>query len=99
KPAVLHASRTKLREIAWADDTRLMITTSDTFDAPIGLAAPRQEYMQAVVFDAARGKWTRLAPSTPNALITVLRPPIARRINGKTRIFFQTYEFPGAGRG
>jgi cephalosporin-C deacetylase-like acetyl esterase len=87
---VIRLDRQKLRSIAWADDARLLVVTSQT-TIPHGLLGAEQEWYSLAVHDFARHTITAV-PSQFYArklgLVTTIAGTVSiRRIDGHTVLF------------
>jgi dipeptidyl aminopeptidase/acylaminoacyl peptidase len=90
--AAVKLGQTKLRDLEWADDRHLLITTSTTAQA-IGLEGPKREWYMAQVLDLATRKMAPLLQPPENAMNVVVSDPVVRTVGGKTVVFVQTYYF------
>ncbi len=90
---------TKLRDLTWADNKHLLLTTSTTTHAagPIG---PRQEWWAAQFFNLDSGKTTALLQKS-DSLVPMMNIvgglPRIRVIDGKTVVFVDGIYFPVPG--
>jgi dipeptidyl aminopeptidase/acylaminoacyl peptidase len=90
--SVIKLGRIKLRGVEWADDRRLLITTSATSEV-FELTSSRSEWLTAQVFDIVSRKQTRLLLNIEDTLNTVVGDPAIRTIGGKTYAFLKTGRF------
>jgi pimeloyl-ACP methyl ester carboxylesterase len=86
----IRVGNTKLRSVRWADDFRVMITTSETA-LPWGLVGEESEWMQLVIVDYRESTLVqvpRLAEHGDVDLMnTVIGEPMVRRVGGHTVLF------------
>ena len=80
----------KLRDLDWADDRHLLITSSTTAQA-IGVEGPKREWYMAQVLDLATRKMSALLQPPDNAMNVLVSDPVVRTVGGKTVVFVQTY--------
>jgi dipeptidyl aminopeptidase/acylaminoacyl peptidase len=90
--AGLKLSKLKLRALEWADDRRLIITSSTTTEVA-GLEGPKREWYMAQMLDIVSRKQTALLEHAENAMNVVLSEPVVRRVGAKTYVFLQTNHF------
>jgi dipeptidyl aminopeptidase/acylaminoacyl peptidase len=93
------AGTQKVRDISWAGDDHLIVTVSTTKQAMF-VTGPRVENYLAQDLDLKRGRPRPLlnhvdGTAAPDALNTVLGPPIVRTIGGKPVVFLRGVDFPG----
>lgn len=97
---MVNISSTKLRNLQWADNHTLIITTSQT-TLPRGLIGHRQEYSLAQTFDVQTKQQRALLDNVPNVrtnvevMNTILGIPQPRIVNGHTMVFVRGIYFPG----
>ncbi len=98
--AALKVGDTKLRNLQWADDAHLLLTTSTT-TLPTGLIGRRDEYWVAEVFDVETQSSHALLnfgfesglPDVMNVVAGALQP---RTIDGHTVVFVPGIYFPSS---
>ncbi len=90
----IKVSKVKVRGLAWADDTRLLVTTSTTTQVE-NLEGPKHEWYQVTCLDLATGKQWMLMDGAQNAINAVYGEPLVRVIDGKTFAFVQALYFAG----
>ena len=89
--ARVEAADRKVRDIAWAGDRWLIVSTSRTA-AVEGLIGPRREHLFAMVFDLQTGKSWPLMKDAMSSMNTILAPPQIRTVDGQvTAIVEATY--------
>ena len=91
--AVLPAGKIKLRDLSWADNERLLITTSQTID-PREIEGPRREWFMTVSYDIAdKSNTVLLGVGAEHAMNVVAGAPRARLIKGHTITFVEGIYF------
>jgi dipeptidyl aminopeptidase/acylaminoacyl peptidase len=83
----------KLRDLQWADEDHLLIMRSVTGNIQGQMLRGRGEFMNVLAFDVRTGSTTSLPVQSPGASLfnAVLTPPMVRRIDGHTVLFFTCY--------
>jgi dipeptidyl aminopeptidase/acylaminoacyl peptidase len=98
--SAMNFSEAKLRNLQWADNHTLIITTSQT-TLPRGLEGHRQEYSLAQTFDIQTKAQHALLEHVSNmkdgveVMNTVIGVPQPRVVDGRTVIFVKGIFFPG----
>ncbi len=89
---MLKAGDNKVRAIAWADDSHLMITTSAA-TLPEGLRGMKGEWFGLQLYDVAQKTFTVLPDARRIQRVHVMNAlsglPMVRRTNGETSLFLQ----------
>jgi dipeptidyl aminopeptidase/acylaminoacyl peptidase len=94
KPVVMKAGALKLRAMEWADDTHLVIETSETAELPPGYTGSGGEVAHASVFNVLSGKVTVIQPpDNTEASNSVLGFPAVRTVNGRKVLLFKAISF------
>jgi dipeptidyl aminopeptidase/acylaminoacyl peptidase len=86
----------KLRDLSWADDKHLLITTSTTATG-IGLIGPRHEWFMTQCFNVVTGKTTMLLENRDpswRAMNVVAGAPQIRTVDGRVVAFVEGIYFP-----
>ena len=86
----------KLRDLSWADDKHLLLTTSTTAEG-VGLAGPRQEWYMAQVFNVDTHKSIALmerGDSDIQTMNVIAGIPRFRNIDGRVVAFVEGIYFP-----
>ncbi|MDE2182829.1 MAG: S9 family peptidase [Alphaproteobacteria bacterium] len=96
---MINVSDTKLRDLRWADNHTLLITTSVTA-RPFGLSGHRQEWALAQSYDVQTKAQHALLQDVggkhdQEAMNVVAGPPEPRIIDGHTVVFVRGIYFPG----
>jgi dipeptidyl aminopeptidase/acylaminoacyl peptidase len=91
-PVLLRVGRAKLRDLQWADDGHLVVTTSTADSTPIGVHfAASREYLHAFLYDLASGGTTHIEPpGQTGALNAVMSTPVIRTVDGRKALFFKS---------
>ena len=90
--AALNAGDQKVRELRWADNNRLLITTSRTTIIS-DVIAPRQEYSGVICYDISTNESHPLLTNVPDSLNVSLGLPESRTVNGHTVVFMHGIHF------
>ena len=90
--SALSVSKTKLRDLRWADATHILVTTSTTTDV-LGLEGPAREWYMLESFDVVALKQTALPSTIDNAMNVIEGDPVVRVVDGKTQVFTQGQYF------
>ena len=91
--ASIAAGETKIRDIEWADDRRIIIITSATSSVP-WVNAVADELSTAQVFDLQRRRFTPLLATTRQRALNILASdPVVRTVNGRARVFVEALTF------
>jgi len=82
-------SDVKLRDLLWADEDHLLVTTSSTSLPPFGFYGPRREWWQLVDVSVSRKKVTgiRLLVPGEETLSVIVSDPMVRMLDGKPVVF------------
>jgi dipeptidyl aminopeptidase/acylaminoacyl peptidase len=92
----LNIDEAKLRELSWADDKHLLLTTSTTAIG-IGLIGPRQEWSMAQVFNVETHKSVPLmerGDSDVQTMNVIAGTPRVRNVDGRVVAFVEGIYFP-----
>lgn len=86
---VIRISDTKVRELRWFDDTRLLILYSTTAYPPFGLIGARNEWFMLVTWDIAKKRMQQVSLHDDNyeTLNTVTGSLDTRYVKGEPRLF------------
>jgi len=84
---------TKVRDITWASSDHLLITASITSSPPMGILAPRQEWMLGADLDLKANALRPLLSGVPDSLNTIEGAPSVRIIAGKPVAFVEGTHF------
>lgn len=90
--ARVEAADRKVRDIAWAGDRYLIVSTSRTAQVE-GLLGPRREHLFATVYDLTTGKSWRLMDKAMSSMNTILAPPNVRMIGGELYVVVEATYF------
>ena len=90
--AALNAGDQKVRELQWADNDRLLITTSRT-TVISDVIAPRQEYSGVISYSISSNASHPLLTNVPDSLNVSLGLPESRVVNGHTVVFMHGIHF------
>jgi dipeptidyl aminopeptidase/acylaminoacyl peptidase len=78
--------------VQWAGSGHLLFIASQTAEV-FGLSGPAREYYQAVAYNIATTKQTRLLRDQPNSMNVVIGPPMMRVIDGVPYAFLEGVHF------
>lgn len=84
----------KLRDLSWADNDRLLITTSRT-SVIAGLVGPKSENFLTQSYSISTKTSHFLLNGIPNTLDVTVGGPMSRTVNGHTVVFVHGYQFVG----
>ena len=91
---VLDIGDQKLRDLSWADNDRLLITTSRT-SVIAGLVGPKSENFLTQSYSISTKTNHFLLNGIPNTLDVTVGGPMSRTVNGHTVVFVHGYQFVG----
>jgi dipeptidyl aminopeptidase/acylaminoacyl peptidase len=91
-PQVIFAARVssvKLRDLKWADEDHLLVTTSSTSLPPFGVIGPREEWVQLADVSVARKqvRGINLTVYGEETFNSILSEPMVRTVDGKSVLF------------
>ena len=89
----LGAGEEKVRDLRWADNDRLLITTSRTALMG-GLVGPKREYVFTQAFSVSSRQSQFLLTGKTNSLDVVEGVPESRNVSGHTVVFVHGIHFP-----
>lgn len=93
---VMGLGNQKLRDIQWAGDRHLVVTTSTT-TLLTGLWGPRQEFFISQLLEVASGKSRVVASNDPMSLNIVANLPEVRTVAGRRTLFFEGWRMDRRG--
>jgi len=101
KPLIVaNVGKTKIRDLIWADDQNLLLTTSATTsadDAASGLHAARGEYYFLETLNVPTGHVTKLLDKVENLWSMIYGAPHVRIVGGRTYVLVETDHIHDAG--
>lgn len=94
-PGILRLGDQKLRDIRWADNDHVLITTSQTASIAF-LIGPRQEWHLTTCYDIPRKQQWQLLGSKGDveALNVSVDYPEARNVDGRTIVYVEGFYYP-----
>ncbi|MEI9994579.1 MAG: S9 family peptidase [Rhizomicrobium sp.] len=91
--AAMHTGDEKIRDLSWAGNDNLLITSSTAHTA-IGVSGPKQEYYLIQSFKLSTHKLKPLLENIANAMNVVRGNPEVRTMDGHTVVFLTGIDFP-----
>jgi hypothetical protein len=91
----LNAGQAKVRDLAWAGEGHLLITTSTTGRVERFLG--RNEWFSTGAFNLKTKKYVRLLDNTPGVLNAVMGNPVVVQHRGEAKVFVPGITVKGAG--
>ncbi|MDR3507009.1 MAG: S9 family peptidase [Caulobacteraceae bacterium] len=88
----VNAAKTKLRDLQWADNNHLLITTSTT-TAVAGLEGGAEEWYLLNALDVTSAKLSGMMQGVPDAMNVIEGEPLIRRVGGKAVVFSSGQNF------
>lgn len=93
----INAGQTKVRDLSWAGDDHVLITTSTTGE--VGSFIGRSEWFRVGAFNVKTRKYAVLLSNTPNTMNTPFGEPIVGKHRGETAVFVRGLTRKGGSHG